>query len=673
MSVVQAGQLAQLAVAGLGVLAVATMPDRRRGPVAAGAGIALGLAGLLTGAAAWGGGSGALLVRTVLPGGALSFAPDRLGGAFLVMVSLVGAVAAGWAGAGAFGPAASRTGWSAYLLFLLGLQAVFCAGDVWAFLLAWEVMAVASTLLVLSEHARGPAVASAGLWYAVMTQLSFLLLLAGFGVLAAAAGGTGFDALARLAPGSGPDATAVGVGVVLLVLGFATKAGAVPLHVWLPKAHPEAPSHVSALMSAGMVKAGVYGLLLVVVRLLPAGPSWWGLLVLALGAVSAVFGILQASVAGDLKRLLAYSTTENIGLILAAIGVAQLLAGRGLPQVAQVALISAMLLTFSHAAAKTGLFLAAGAILHATGQRDLDRLGGLIARMPWTAATFGICALGAAALPISGGFVAEWMLLQALIRGGRPSDPVVAIAMPVTVTVIALTAGLALLTVVKAFGIAFLGRPRSGPAALAHEAGPGERIAMLLSAAAVLCLGLLPGPVAVAAADAVGARGVSAVGAFGVRLDVLGTLLDPVALLGAAAAVGVLMAAVAIGPIRRAPRRSVELGWGCGGTPVSPRMQYTATSYAEPLVRVFDRALGATHSVEAVPVGVTPQLGAPVEPQVQFRQRLEDVVELRGYRVLLAGTARVGQVARRVQNGSINRYLGFSFAALLIVLVTVTR
>ncbi|HEX2805331.1 MAG TPA: proton-conducting transporter membrane subunit, partial [Kineosporiaceae bacterium] len=559
----------------------------------------------------------------------------------------------------------SRTGWSAFLLFLLGLQGVFCAADVWAFLLAWEVMAIASTVLVLADHAVRPTVVSAGLWYAVMTQLSFLLVLAGFAVLAGAAGGTGFADLARLDPHGG----AASAGAVLLILGLATKAGAVPLHVWLPKAHPEAPSHVSALMSAAMVKAGVYGLLLVVVRLLPGGPTWWGLLVLALGAASAVFGILQASVASDLKRLLAYSTTENVGLMLCAIGVAQLLGGRGPSPVADAALVAVLLLAFSHAAAKAGLFFSAGAILHATGQRDLDRLGGLSALMPWTTWAFGICALGAAALPISGGFVAEWMLLQALIHGSRPSDPSVAIAMPVTVTVVALTAGLALLTFVKAFGIAFLGRPRSASTAAAHEVGRGERTAAGLAAVAVLGLGLLPGPTAAAAARAVGAHGVSTVGAFGVRLSGLGTLLDPIALTIGAGLAAVALIAVVAGPARRSPRRRVDLAWGCGGERVSPRMQYTATSYAEPLVRVFDRALAPIRSIEATPAGRSPYL----EQEVRFRQRLADVVEQRGYHPLLAAVARLGEAARGVQNGSVNRYLGFSFAALLVVLAVVAR
>ncbi|HEY6795668.1 MAG TPA: proton-conducting transporter membrane subunit, partial [Kineosporiaceae bacterium] len=412
---VTVGLLAQLALVAAG-LAAAALPASGRRLLAAAAGVGVGVAGVVTGAAAWGGAAGAVSVRTALPGVVLTYAPDRLGGAFAVLTGTVTVAAALWS-AGSDGPDRARTAAAALPVFALGLLAVTEAADVVALLAAWEVMAVASTALVLTDHARRGAVVGAGVWYAAMTQMSFVLVLGGCGVLAGAAGGIRFADLARLDPHRG----VVALGVVLLVLGFATKAGAVPLHVWLPRAHPEAPSHASALFSAAMVKAGVYGVLLVVVRLYPGGPQWWGLLLLGLGAASAVFGILQASVAADLKRLLAYSTTENVGLILCAVGAAQVTAARGEPATAKVLLVAAMLLTFAHAAAKSALFLAAGTVLHGAGTADLDRLGGLARRMPATCAVFGVAALGAAGLPPAAGFVAEWTLLQALVLGGRPS------------------------------------------------------------------------------------------------------------------------------------------------------------------------------------------------------------------------------------------------------------
>ncbi len=672
---VTAGLVAVVVLAAVGVVGAAAAGNALRvrlAPVLAGL---LGACGLVTGAAAWSGGTGHLTVSTVLPLPALEYAPERLGGAFLTLAGAVTLLASLWAFGGARGAAASRGAWAAFCLFALGLMGVTAAADVVAFLLAWEVMAVASTVLVLADHARRPEVLRAGLWYAAMTQLSFLLVLGGFAVLAAAAGGLRFTTIGGLAPDGG--AAAVGVG--LLLAGFATKAGAVPVHVWLPRAHPEAPSHVSALMSAAMVKAGIYGVLLVTVRLLPGGPQWWGYATLALGAASAVFGILQAAVATDLKRLLAYSTTENVGLVLCAVGAAEVTAARGDAGTAHVLLVAALLLTFAHAAAKCVLFLAAGSVLHATGLRDLDRLGGLGRAMPWTCAAFGVAAVGAAGLPVSAGFVAEWTLLQSLVHAGRQTDPRVGVMAALTVSVVALTAGLGLTTFTKAFGIAFLGRPRSPDAAAAHEAGPAERLAVVLGAAAVLGLGLVPGPVATAAARAVGVGGVSAAGtslATGVRLDALAPagaasvvpVLDPLALvLVSLVAVGAVVV-VAVRLRGRVRRRAVDLAWGCGGARVSPRMQYTATSYAEPLVRVFDGFLGVSRSVD------TRSADAPyLVQEITFRQRLGDVVEDRAYAPCLRLVSRGADAARRLHNGSLGRYLAWSFTTFVVVLVAAAR
>lgn len=673
------------AVAAVAVLAALLLPEALRQRVSPLLGVALGAAGAWVGATAWAGGSGRVVVRTVLPEVSATYAPDRLGGVFAVVVGAVTVLASVWALDGARGAAASRTAWTAFPLFVLGLLGVMLAGDVVGFLLAWEVMAVASAVLVLTDHARRPEVVRAGLWYAAMTQLSFLLVLGGFAVLAADAGGTRWEDLSRLAPTAG----ATGVGVALLLLGFATKAGAVPVHVWLPRAHPEAPSHVSALMSAAMVKAGVYGVLLVVVRLLPDGPAWWGLALLVVGSASAVHGILQAGVATDLKRLLAYSTTENVGLILVAVGAAQVTVARGDAATGQVLLVAALLLVVGHAAAKSVLFLAAGSVLHATGLRDLDRLGGLGRSMPWTAAAFGLAALGAAGLPVTAGFVAEWTLLQALVHAGGPDDPRLGLVSALAVTVVALTAGLALMTFTKAFGIAFLGRARSAGATAAHEVGRAERLALVLGAACVVGLGLLPGPLATAGVTALGAQGVTAAGTSltaGVRLDgvapdagtaagpaggsgaALVPLLDPVALAVTAALAALALAVVAARLRRRVPRRAVALGWGCGGARVSPRMQYTATSYAEPLVRIFDGPLGVTRSV------ATASFDAPyLEHEVTFRQRVRDVVEDRGYAPVLRLAVRAGDAARRLHNGSVHRYLAWSFATFVVVLGLAAR
>lgn len=669
MNLVDAGLIGVLGFGVLAVLSAVILSGRARNVLAGAAVMTAGLAAAATGVAALLGvvGTGLMIpVSLPLVGGLdpLLLAPDRLGGFFLVLSGLVIAASALFGIGYAHGPAASRTGWTGFTAFAVGLMLVPAAADAISFLLAWELMALGSTVLLLADHATRRAVRTATVWYAVMTHLSFLLLVAGFGVLIAAAGGTSWSHLS----GVGEPAASLAFG--LLIAGFATKAGLVPMHVWLPRAHPEAPSHASAAMSAAMVKMGVYGMLLVTLRLLPDGPSWWAVVLVAVGAVSALYGILQASVQSDLKRLLAYSTTENVGLITTAIGVGLLLAQSGQQAAAEVALVAALLLAASHAAFKTVLFLGAGAVLHATGERDLDRLGGLAARMPVTALSFGVGALGAAALPVTSGFVAEWVLLQALIHAEAKTDRLLAVVMPLTMGVVALTIGLGLLTFVKAVGIGFLARPRSQAAAQAHEVGFTMRLALVGAAGFTIGLGLIPGPLTQLISGAVGATGITTTGLTGIELGGLGAvILDPLVLTTVTAVMlaGVLIVnAVAA---RRHPRRDVDLPWGCGGERTSPRMEYNATSYSEPLARIFGTSLSTRRSVEVEHPDDAPLLVSGMA----FTQETVDLVEDRVYLPAARLAERFGDLARRIQNGSIHRYIGFSFAALLLVLVLVTR
>ena len=671
MTLTDVGLLSQPVLAGLAFIAALAVDDSRRSAIAGTLNALLGLATAATGVGALLGEPGSLTFATGIPGiahlGQLALAPDRLGGIFLVVVGVVGALSA-WFGVGyAHGATATRAAWAAYPIFLWGMSIVPAAGDAVTFLLGWELMALGSTVLLHSEHATRPQVRSAVLWYAAMTHLSFVLLLAGFAVLIASANGTTWEALAA----SPPTGVSASLAFVLLAGGFATKAGLVPVHVWLPRAHPEAPSHVSAAMSAAMVKLGIYGLLLVTLRLLPDGPRWWAIGLLVLGGVSAVYGILEASVTSDLKRLLAFSTTENLGLMVTGLAVAMMLRSTGQRAVADVALVAVVLLVISHAAFKTVLFLGAGSILHATGERDLDRLGGLARRMPRTAFATSIGALAAAALPISSGFVAEWVLLQSLVHGdtrGPTADRVIAIALPITVAVVALTAGLALLTFVKVVGIAFLARGRSLEATNAHENPASMTVPMWVGAGLVLGLGLVPGWVAMVAAAAVGASGIEPAGLAGVALPSVNALLDPVSLVLMSLAVAVPIAVITVRAARKAPRRTVDLPWGCGGVRVDPTMQYTATSYAEPLVRIFDDALRPTRDLDVTHTVESDYLVR----EVAYRQRMVDQVERGLYEPVIRLLWRIGDQARRLQDGSVHRYLGFSFAALVVVLLVVT-
>jgi formate hydrogenlyase subunit 3/multisubunit Na+/H+ antiporter MnhD subunit len=464
------GTLFVVALSGCAVAAVAALVA----PVGArlwSAGLITAVAGAVgaaAGAAAAAGQSWSVWLPELLPLAGVRLALDPLGGVFVAVTGVVAVCAAvygiGYCGHGLDG----RVFQSVLPLFVAALLLVPAAASVSTFLLAWELMAVSSLVLVLAEHRRRAEVGQAGLWYAVMTHLGFVTILAGLVAFAAEAGGESFEQLRATEP---PPAVKTVVFLATFA-GFASKAGIVPLHVWLPRAHPEAPSHVSALMSAAMVNMGAYGVVRVGLDLLHGGPAWWWLLVLVAGAASALFGILQAAVASDLKRLLGYSTTENMGLVLVGVGAAGFFAASANPVLAALALAAALLHVANHAAFKTALFLSAGSVLHATGVRDLDALGGLRTRLPWTTVVFAVGALCASALPPGNAFVSEWLLLQSLIHALPGSGVAGAVTMPLAVGVIALSAGLAVATFVKAFGVGFLARPRSAQAERAGESPP---------------------------------------------------------------------------------------------------------------------------------------------------------------------------------------------------------
>ncbi|XES00284.1 proton-conducting transporter membrane subunit [Streptomyces sp. S1D4-11] len=402
----------------------------------------VGVAGGASGAAALGGSRWSAEIPGLLPLAGTHLAVDALSGLFMAVAGAVVAAVAVFgtgyvAGHGSYG-LGSRGAQAVLPLFALTLLLVPAAASVSTFLLLWELMALTSLLLVLAEHRARPAVREAAVWYAAMTHLGLVLLLAGLSVYAAQAGGETFAALRTGTAGMSP--TVRGLVFVLTSVAFTSKVSLVPLHAWLPRAHPEAPSTVSALMSAAMVNLGVYGLVRVAFDLLGGGPAWWWLLVMAMGGLSAVYGILQAAMASDLKRLLAYSTSENMGLVVLGVGASGLFAHAGNDALAGLALAAALLHVVNHSAFKALLFGAAGSVLRATGVRNLDLLGGLRARMPVTAGLFAVGALGAVALPPGHGFISEWLLLQSMVHGLAVPGVITAIVLPLAVAVIALSA-----------------------------------------------------------------------------------------------------------------------------------------------------------------------------------------------------------------------------------------
>ncbi|MFE7607025.1 proton-conducting transporter transmembrane domain-containing protein [Streptomyces celluloflavus] len=662
------------ALAGAGAAAGMLAPGRGRAAAVGACTAGAGGAGLVAGVAALSGARWSMDLPGVLPLAGVRLAVDPLSGLFM---AVAGAVVAGVAVYGIGytrcdeheGHGASSRGAQAVLpLFALTLVLVPAAASVSAFLVLWEAMALASLLLVLAEHRERAEVRRAGLWYAVMTHLGLVLLLVGLALFAAQAGGQSFAALRAGAAGMPPWVRAVVF--VTVAAGFASKAGGVPLHAWLPRAHPEAPSHVSALMSAAMVNLGIYGIVRVGFDLLGGGPMWWWLGLIAVGAASAVYGILQAAMASDLKRLLAYSTSENMGLVLVGVGAAGLFAAVGNGPLAALALVAALLHVVNHAAFKALLFCAAGSVLRATGLRDLDLLGGLRARMPLTAGLFALGALGAVALPPGNGFISEWLLLQSLIHGLVVPGVATAIVLPLAVAAIALSAGLAAAVFVKALGVGFFARPRGKQADKAAESPPAMLAGMGLLAACCAGLALVPGVLgsgldrAAAAAGLTGAKALSG-GSLQVRLQQVPASLAPlwvVIALTTALAVGAGLPRL-IGR-RRRRRRNARL-WDCGGGAPTPRMAYTATSFAEPLQRVFDDVLAPEQDVDVTPV----RESAYLVERVHYQRRVPDRIEHRLYEPVLAALARLGGAARRLSGGSVHLYLGYGFFGLVALLL----
>lgn len=630
---------------------------------------AAGTAGMVAGVATLASGERfAAALPGLLPFAGVRLELDALGAVFVIAVAIVAIPASIFGISYTAHGLEGRAVQAGFPLFVWSMLFVPVAGSASTFLVLWELMALSSLLLLLSEHHRNPDVAPAAHWYAAMTHLGLVAILLALLLLGSHAGG---DSFAAMRQGAGAISPLVRSGIFLLALvGFGSKAGMVPLHVWLPRSHPEAPSHVSALMSGAMVKLGIYGLLRVSWDLLGGGPRWWGATVLALGILSAVFGILHALMASDLKRLLAYSTTENIGLILVGIGAAGLLATSGNRLLAGVALGAALLHVVNHAAFKGLLFLGAGSVMAATGTRDLDRLGGLLRRMPVTGTTFAIGALAIAALPPLNGFVSEWLLLQALVHSLPSEVTVVAVIMPFAVAAVALTGGLAAATFVKAFGTGFLARPRSTSAQEALEAPATMQMGLGMLAALCILLGLVPTLLSTALARAVAILRPLSDGpplggdGFVLAVDGIGTTLSPLLLAGGLAVALSLTLLLVRWAGSGAAARKVET-WGCGRSVQTARMEYTATSFAEPLQQVFDEVLRPDLDVD---VSHRAESLYYIEA-VRYRRGIHDAFERWMYEPVLRSVDRLGSAARALQNGSIHRYLGYGLVALIAVLV----
>ena len=652
-------------VGALAALAVRGAPARA---LAAGCALVGALAGLGVGAVCLGTGVAPTLTASFLPLTGFALRIDGLSAFFLILIGVVGAAVAVYG----FGYSAAYEGrYSLRLLgamlnvLLLSLSVQVMAANALTFLVAWEAMSLSAYMMVLTEHDR-PGTVRAAHWYIAIMHASFAALVAMFFLLSAGELTTSFAAMrsASLTP-QVRDAA-----FVLALVGFGAKAGVVPLHVWLPMAHPVAPSHVSALMSGVVIKMGVYGLVRVTLDLLGGGPAWWGGLVLGIGTISALLGVLYALMEHDLKRLLAFHSVENIGIIFIAIGAGLMFQSFALPTLAALGIVAGLYHTINHACFKGLLFLGAGAVVHATGTRNMEELGGLIKRMPRTAFFFLVGACAISALPPLNGFASEWLVFQTLLGGSAIPQPEVAVIMPIAVAMLALTSGLAAACFVKAFGITFLAIPRSPRAEGAHEAPLSMQTGMATLAAACVALGLLPFlvvPVLGATLD--GFKGLaSATVAFtlGLPLRIPGTFgeMSPSLL---ALGLLLLLGLIPVGLRVLGADRRLRVGdtWGCGRIGQTPRQEYTATAFAEPLRRVFAELYRPSQDLS---IDVHPESKYFVQ-SIEYRSEIHPWFERVLYEPLVSGLRAAAARVRGVQAGSVHLYLAYMAVTLLVLLV----
>jgi hydrogenase-4 component B len=549
-----------------------------------------------------------------------------------------------------------------YHVFLASMALVVLADDAYAFMVMWETMALSSYFLVTANHRVGE-VRRAGYLYLTMARIGAIAILLCFGVLQA---NTGDYTFANMRAQSLTPFWA-SIAFLLALFGFGAKAGLLPLHVWLPEAHPAAPSPVSAMMSAVMLKTAIYGMLRVSFDLLHVQFWWWGALLLALGLATALFGVVFAAVQVDMKRLLAYSSIENIGLLFAAIGLALVFSSYGMKALAALALTAALYHVAAHAFFKSLLFLSTGCVLHATAERSLGKLGGLIRYMPWLAWVTLIAVLASAGLPPFAGFVSEWLLLQSFLFTPGLPDPLLNMLIPVVAALIALVAALAGYTMVKFYGVIFLGQPREEKLSQAHDAGFWERIGMLWLLLGCLALGLLPvqfiqiiDPVTQQLVAAGLGRTVAASGWLLVPVAVERASYGPVIfLLGVAASFALAFLVVRgfyHGRLRRAP------AWDCGFPWQTARMQDTAEGFGQPIRQIFEPFF-VMHR----------ELPTPFDARPRYRVVVEDHFWAWVYLPVVALANRIGRLVGLLQQGRISVYLLYSFVTLIAMLVVVKR
>ncbi len=659
ISLVLAAVVAWLAIGALGIAGLRKLRfvSRVLFPAGAGVGIALAVVAFL----AIGAPSDAVVLPLGLPDLPFHLRIDALSSFFLVLLGAVSAAISLFSAGYFRSSEGTPPGLICfqYHVFLAAMALVLVADDAYAFMVAWEAMALASYFLVTTEH-RIPEIRRAGFLYLLIAHVGAIGILLCFGVLQ---GGSGDYTFAGMRAATLSPAWA-SIGFFLALFGFGAKAGILPLHVWLPEAHPAAPSPVSALMSGVMLKTAIYGLLRVAFDLLQLQLWWWGVVALAFGLVTALFGVIFAAAQTDMKRLLAYSSIENIGIIVSGIGLAILFKAYDKPTLAAIALTAALYHALNHAFFKSLLFLATGAVLHATHERSLGKLGGLIHRMPWVAWLALVGTLAIAGLPPLNGFVSEWLLLQAFLFTPTLPQSFVNMLVPIAAAALVLAAALAAYVMVKFYGVIFLGRPREANLAYAKDAGKHERLALSLLAAGCVLLGIFPGFV-IHTLDPVNVLLVgSAVGEAADNWLMLAPFGEDRSSYSPLIVLVVIVAVVLVtmqvvhryyhGRVRRADP------WDCGYPLQTPRMQDTAEGFGQPVRQVFEPFFR-----------IERELPTPFDAKPRYQVDASDP----WWHWIYVPVARAAELAARfvglIQQGRISVYLTYSFVTLLALLFLV--
>lgn len=546
-----------------------------------------------------------------------------------------------------------------YHIFLASMVFVMLADDGYAFMVAWETMALSSFFLVTAEHSHAE-IRRAGYLYLLVAHIGAVGILLSFGVMAGSLGDYSFDAMRSFATtGVWPS-----VAFLLALFGFGAKAGLLPMHIWLPEAHPAAPSPVSALMSGVMLKTAVYGMLRITFDLLHVQHWWWGVILLVLGLLAALFGVIFSAIQSDMKRLLAYSSIDNIGLIFVGIGLTLIFKAFNQPLFSALAITATLYHCINHAFFKSLLFLSTGSVLHATGERNLGKLGGLIHRMPWVAWLALVGALASAGLPPLNGFISEWLLLQSfLFTSGLPHG-YLNMLLPVSAAAIALVAALAAFAMVKFFGVIFLGQPREENLALAHDANNRERIGLLWLAVGCILLGLFPS-IVISMIDPISRQLVDGSLNY-VNSHMSWWLIAPINTDRASYSPAIFFGTLAIftplvyWAVKKFfnTRQIFGAPWDCGFPQQTARMQDTAQGFGQPIRRIFSPFLKST--------GKNP---SPFDTQPKYYKLVEDPFWYWIYLPIVRFVELGTRLISFLQQGRIAIYLLYSFLTLLILLV----